>query len=70
MGIRAPYAKAYRKDCKSLDGWTGSSPTDSFTRQNFSLQNYAGRHVRIEAVSLLYEFGIEGMKLRSLWLKT
>lgn len=48
-GISAPYSNSYRSDCKSKEGWTGSSG-ENFTLQQFSLQKYAGQHARIEVV--------------------
>eukprot|EP00913_Durusdinium_trenchii_P016048 g15083.t1 len=45
VGIRAPYTKSYAKDCKSLDGWTGSSPHDGFAALSaWSISGVAVHH--------------------------
>lgn len=64
VGIRAPYSQSYVKDCKSMDGWTGSSPS-GFTLQNFSLEKYAGKHARIEVVFA----SDSGTVMSGFWLK-
>ncbi|CAK9008753.1 unnamed protein product, partial [Durusdinium trenchii] len=65
VGIRAPYTKSYAKDCKSLDGWTGSSPHDGFAVQNFSLEKFAGEYARVEVVFA----SDSGTVMSGFWLK-
>ncbi|CAJ1358221.1 unnamed protein product [Effrenium voratum] len=64
-GIRKPYSKAYANSCVSLDGYTGSSSYKTFAPQNFSLAQYAGKHVRVEVV-----FSSDsGVSMSGFWLR-